>query len=174
MENITPELKSIATLCQQQICYEQAIAALGKQVEEMSDKLKTLSESTIPEAMMAIGMEEFTLSTGEKVSVKKFYSASISQDNLDPALGWLRTNGHGDIIKNEVNVQFGKGDDDTAALTMKLLREKGLYPEQKTFVHPQTLKSFVKENMESGTSFPQELFGVFVGNKTKITPPKAK
>lgn len=172
MDNITPELKSIADLCQQQLRYEHDLATLQAQMDTVSDRLKTLSESTIPDAMMAIGMEEFTLSTGEKVSVKKFYSASISQDQLSSVLIWLRDNGHGDIIKNEVKVQFGKGDDDLAIETAKLLREKGLVPEQKTFVHPQTLKSFVKENMESGKDFPQELFGVYVGNKTKITPAK--
>lgn len=166
------ELLEITTLCQRQLQLEHLIALQQAETERLADQLKTLSESTIPEAMMAIGMEEFTLASGEKVSVKKFYSASISQDSLSEALAWLRTNNHGDIIKNEVKVQFGNGDDALATETAKILRDRGLIPEQKTFVHPQTLKSFVKESMESGTNFPQDLFGVFVGNKTKITPPK--
>lgn len=172
-ETITPnQLLDIAELCQRQLGYEAMIAGLNEQVAQYSEKLKLLAETTIPEAMMAIGLEEFTLASGEKVSVKKFYSASIPGDRLLEALAWLRSHDHGDIIKNSVSVQFGKGEDENAKTTVNTLRGMGLSPDQKTFVHPMTLKSFVKDRIESAQELPHELFGVFVGNKTKITPKK--
>jgi hypothetical protein len=165
-------IKSLADLAQHQIAIEQAIEKQSASLDVLKEQLKLISESTIPEAMMSIGMEEFTLASGEKVSVKKYYSASIPGEFLPQALDWLRNSGNGDIIKNSVVCQFGKGEDDIANLLAEELRKKGLHPEQKTFVHPMTLKSFVKERIENAQELPQELFGVFVGNKTKITPAK--
>lgn len=166
------ELKSLSQLAQTQLQLEAEIAQAEEQLTRRKEMLKLLSESTIPDAMMAIGLSELTLSTGESLSIKKYYSASIPGDHLSEALAWLRKTGNDDIIKNTVNVQFGKGEDDMAELTVKLLRDKGLSPEQKTFVHTMTLKSFIKERIENAQELPQELFGVFVGNKTKITPAK--
>jgi hypothetical protein len=41
---------------------------------------------------------------------------------------------------------------------------------QKTFVHPSSLRSFVKEQIQDhGKDVPAELFGTYVANKTKIT-----
>ena len=168
----TAELKSIADMVQRQVQLEVAQAALQAQLDKTSDELRLISETTIPDAMAAIGLSEVKLATGEAVSIKKFYSASISPDNAPAALAWLRKTGNDDIIKNAVTCQFGKGEDDVAQLTMQLLRDKGLTPEQKTFVHPMTLKSFVKERIESAQELPQEIFGVFIGNKTKITKAK--
>jgi len=166
------ELKSLADLAQAQLKLEAEITALQEDLTRRNEKLKLLSETTIPEAMMAIGLSELTLSTGESLSIKKYYSASIPGEHLGEALDWLRNSGNGDIIKNSVVCQFGKGEDDIANLLAEELRKKGLHPEQKTFVHPMTLKAFVKERIENAQELPQELFGVFVGNKTKITPAK--
>jgi hypothetical protein len=42
------------------------------------------------------------------------------------------------------------------------------YAEQKTEVHPQTLRAFVKERVEAGEEFPMELFGAWVGQRAVI------
>ena len=173
-EITTEQLSSIAQLVSTQVALESDVAAMEARLDEQKDKLRNLSENTIPEAMMAIGLSEMKLASGEAVSIKKFYSASISADKQYQALDWLRKSGNGDIIKNNVTCQFGKGEDDIAGLLVQELQKKGLQPEQKTFVHPMTLKSFVKDRIENGQELPQELFGVFVGNKTKITPATKK
>ena len=42
--------------------------------------------------------------------------------------------------------------------------------QQKTSVHPSSLRSFVKEQIQDlGKDVPAELFGTYVANKTKIT-----
>ena len=48
------------------------------------------------------------------------------------------------------------------------LKGKGHNVVAKTKIEPQTLKSFVKEEINKGNSVPMELFGVYVHNETKI------
>jgi len=55
------------------------------------------------------------LKDGESVEIKKIYGASITPDNQEKAFTWLRNNGLGDIIKNDVTVTFGRGEDNKAA-----------------------------------------------------------
>jgi hypothetical protein len=162
------QLKEISSLVDQMLSTQSRVLLIEQQLEEAQKKLRNLSENMIPEAMMAVGMSEFKMDTGEKVSVTKFYSASITSEL---AFDWLREQGHGDIIKNKVTCEFDKGKDDLANEVAQMLVQKGIQPEQKISVHPQTLKSFVKEKMEAGQEIPQDLITVFVGNKTKITVP---
>lgn len=166
------DLESIAKLVAKQLEIERRVAEMSEELQKQQETLKSLSESTIPNAMLALGLSEVKLASGERVTISKYYSASIPGACLHEALAWLRKTGHDDIIKNVVSVQFGKGGDEQAIQIANQLRTQGLVPEQKTFVHPMTLKSFVKERIESGEELPQELFGVFIGNKTKITQVK--
>ena len=165
------DLYEISSMVRNQVKLEQEIANLNTTLAAKAEQLKNLAEVMIPDAMLQLGLSELKLSTGETVSIKKFYSAKIPEEQQEQAFAWLRKTGNDDIIKNNIALTFGKGEDDLAREVAMMLVKKGLQPEQKVFVHPMTLKSFVKERIESGEELPYELFGVFVGNKTKITPP---
>jgi hypothetical protein len=86
----------------------------------------------------------------------------------EAAFNWLRNNGLGDIIKNEILVSFGRNEDNKAADYAALAQERGFQPTQKLTVAPMTLKALVRERIEAGKDMPTELFNVFVGNKTTI------
>ena len=90
------------------------------------------------------------------------------KDNMESAYKWLRDNGYGDLIKNEIAVPFGRGEDERANDLLKTLVNNGYEPNQKTVVHPQTLKAFVKEQLESGKELPLDLLGAYAGQKTVI------
>ena len=171
-EITTSELSEISALVSAQLGLERQVAVLEQQLSNHKEALKDLAEIKIPEAMMAIGLSEVKLTSGEKVTIVKYYSASIPGERLDEAIEWLTSRGCDDIIKNEVKLSFGKGENDLAIEVANELRKRGLTPEQKTFVHPMTLKSFVKERMETAQELPMDMFGVYVGNKTKIQVPK--
>ena len=96
------------------------------------------------------------------------YGANISVANREKAFNWLRENGLGDIIKNEISVSFGRNEDNKAADYAALAEERGFQPTQKLKVEPMTLKALVRERIEAGKELPTELFNVFVGNKTTI------
>ena len=48
------------------------------------------------------------------------------------------------------------------------LNKLGVSYVDKSYVHPMTLKSFVKEQINAGADLPQEQFSVFPIRKTKI------
>ena len=166
------ELQSISQMVHNQKRLELDLDQLQEQIAQKAEQLKSLSEVQIPEAMSAIGLSELKLSDESVLSVSKYYSCRIPEEQAENAFAWLRKTGNDDIIKNEVKLSFGKGEDDLAQTVAQELVKRGLSPEQKIYVHPMTLKSFVRERIESAQELPQELFGVFVGNKTKITMPK--
>ena len=86
----------------------------------------------------------------------------------EEAFEWLRSNGHGDMVKNVVSVGFGMGEDSMAAEFKDLAMSKGLHPDQKESVHPSTLRAFVKDRVEEGAEFPMELFGAYIGQRAII------
>ena len=87
----------------------------------------------------------------------------------EEAFNWLRSNGLGDLIKNEVTVSFGRNEDNKAAEYADLAQGQGYQPVQKLKVEPMTLKALVRERIEAGQDMPSDLFNVFAGNRTKIT-----
>jgi translation elongation factor EF-4 len=67
-------------------------------------------------------------------------------------------------------MEFKMKQDNEAKAIVDELKNKGLPVQQKTFVHPSSLKSFVKEQIKDlGKDVPADLFGTYVANKTKIT-----
>jgi len=149
--------------------------SLQQRIELQEDNLKNtkkefdhLSGEVIPTMMAEMGLSHLKLMDGSSVDVKPNYSASISVANRDKAFTWLRENGLGDIIKNEISVSFGRNEDNKAADYAALAEERGFQPTQKLKVEPMTLKALVRERLEAGKSMPTEIFNVFVGNKTTI------
>ena len=151
------------------------LRAMEDQLKIMEDALKTkkkeidrVSGEVIPTMLSEMGLSQLKLADGSSVDVKPFYSATISAQNKDKAYSWLRTNGLGDIIKNEISVSFGRNEDNKAAKYAELAKSHGYQPTQKLKVEPMTLKALVRERIEAGKEMPTEIFNIFVGNKTTI------
>ena len=139
-------------------------------VSKLKEKQKTLSQFEIPTMMEEMHITKLKLKDGESVEIKKIYGASIPQEHQGAAFQWLRDNDLGDIIKNDITVTFGRGEDNKAAEYASLAQGQGFEPVQKIGVHPQTLKAVVRERLESGQEeMPSDLFKTYVGNSTKIT-----
>ena len=62
---------------------------------------------------------------------------------MESAYNWLRENGLDDIIKNEVSVQFGKGEDSRAQELLSLAGLNGYEPTQRQKVEPMTLMASI-------------------------------
>ena len=152
------------------------LRAMEDQLKIMEDALKTkkkeidrVSGEVIPTMLSEMGLSQLKLMDGSSVDVKPFYSATISAQNKDRAYSWLRTNGLGDIIKNDISVSFGRNEDNKAAKYAELAKSNGYQPTQKLKVEPMTLKALVRERIENNKDMPMDTFNVFVGNRTKIT-----
>lgn len=154
-----------------------AVAIKNKEaeIEDLEVKLKKeknallkMTDEDLPTMLAELGLSSMTLEDGSNVTVKQTYGASIRVDDKPQAFEWLRDNGYDDIIKNQVTCVFGRGEDDQASAFQALAIQQGLAPEQKTDIHPQTLRAFIKERVENGDDFPMELFGAWVGQRAVI------
>ena len=137
-------------------------------VKQKKKDIEHLSGEVIPTMLSEMGLSFLKLQDGSSVEVKTNYSATITQANKEAAFNWLRENGLGDIIKNEISVSFGRNEDNKAADYANLAKGQGFEPQQKLKVEPMTLKALVRERMEAGKEMPTELFNIYVGNKTTI------
>ena len=161
-------LTSVAALARTIRDKEARISDLEQTLKEEKKALIKLTDEEMPSMLAEIGMASFALDDGSTVEVKQTYGASILVDKRPEAYEWLRDHGHDDIIKNTVLCQFGRGEDDQAGAFAAFAQKQGFIPEQKTEVHPQTLRAFVKERCETGEEFPMELFGAWVGQRAVI------
>jgi len=138
-------------------------------IKKLKKDIEVISGEVIPTMMQEMNLSTLKLSDGSSVEVKPVYGASISAAKKEEAFNWLRNNGLGDLIKNEITVSFGRNEDNKAADYAVLAQGQGYQPTQKLKVEPMTLKALVRERLESGKEMPTDLFNVFAGNRTKIT-----
>jgi len=160
--SLADQVKRLRDLEDQVKADEQALKNKQREVERISGEI-------IPTLLSEMGLSSIKLADGSAVDVKPYYAASISIKNREAAYNWLRENGLGDIIKNEVSVSFGKNEDNKAAHYANLAKSQGFQPTQKMKVEPMTLKALVRERIENGKDMPMDIFNVFVGNRTKLT-----
>ena len=148
---------------------EDEIANAEESLKKLKEKARVVSSIEIPAMMDEMQITKLKLKDGEAVEIKKVYGASIPKDQQEAAFTWLRNNGLGDVIKNDITVTFGRGEDNKAAQYADLAKGQGFEPVQKIGVNPMTLKALVRERLENGKDVPSELFKPYEGNQTKIT-----
>ena len=148
---------------------EAEVKAQEEKIKQTQKEIARISEDVIPTMLSEMGLSQLKLADGSSVDVKPFYTASISVANREKAYKWLRDNGLGDIIKNDVTVSFGRNEDNKAVDYANLAKSQGFEPTQKLKVEPMTLKALVRERIEAGKNLPMDIFNVYVGNRTKLT-----
>ena len=164
----TDNIQSLADQVEKLEALQTRLEIQEENIKNTKKQLDHLSGEVIPTMMSEMGLSHLKLMDGSSVDVKPNYSASISVANKEKAFNWLRNNGLGDIIKNEISVSFGRNEDNKAADYAALAEERGFQPTQKLKVEPMTLKALVRERLEAGKTMPTEIFNIFVGNKTTI------
>ena len=164
----TENIKSLANQVKKLRDLEDQVKAEEQALKDKEKEIERISGEVIPTLLSEMGLSSLKLADGSAVDVKPYYSANISIKNREAAYNWLRQNGLGDIIKNEISVSFGRGEDNKAAEYANLAKGQGFQPTQKMKVEPMTLKALVRERIEAGKEMPTEIFGVFSENKTTI------
>ena len=143
-------------------------------INEKEEELKALklqkhkmSTEQIPAMMDEMGVQRLDVEN-LSVTLKPLINASIPQTRREEAYQWLRDNGLDDIIKNDVIMSFGKGEDNMAGDIMYELEQRGMHPEKKTHIHSMTLKAFIRERVENGLPIDLDMFGAFVARTADI------
>jgi len=164
----TDNIQSLADQVQRLEAMQQQLEIQEDALKEKKKQIQHISGEVIPTMMSEMGLAELKLHDGSHLKVSTSYRATITEANKEAAYNWLRENGLGDIIKNEISVSFGRNEDNKAADYAELAKGQGFQPTQKMKVEPMTLKALVRERIEAGKEMPTEIFGVFSENKTTI------
>ncbi len=161
-------LERISALASRLCKADAEVFALEKQLNDALDKAKDLREREIPDLFAELGLSEVRLSDGSRMAVRQLFAANIKVADRDNAHRWLRENGFGDLIKNEVTVALKRGQDAQAEEVAGFLLEKGLAFTKSESVHPSTLKAFVTERMEKADIALPESISVFPVRRAEI------
>ena len=164
----TDNIQSLADQVERLESLNARLALQEDNLKNTKKDIERLSGEVIPTMMSEMGLAELKLEDGSHLKVSTSYKAHISEANKEAAYNWLRNNGLGDIIKNEISVSFGRNEDNKAADYAELAKGQGFQPTQKMKVEPMTLKALVRERIEAGKEMPTEIFGIFSENKTTI------
>ena len=164
----TEGIQSLADQVQRLEAMQQQLEIQEDAIKEKKKQIQHISGEVIPTMMSEMGLAELKLHDGSHLKVSTSYKAHITEANKETAFNWLRTNGLGDIIKNEISVSFGSNEDTRAADYADLAKSQGLEPTRKMKVESMTLKALVRERIEAGKEMPADIFGVYTENKTTI------
>ena len=145
-----------------------------KKLKELSKRREVISSEVIPNLLSEQGLASLKLFDGSTVEVSKKYSCTMKADPVlkEKAHEWLRQNNLGDIIKNNVSVSFGTGEDNKAEEFLGLASKSGYEPEQSQKVEPSTLRALFRERVQNGLDMPSDIFNLFIKDETKITRKK--
>ena len=170
--NEIDNVNSLSTYVIQLQSLEDEVKIMEENLKRKKEAADKISEEVIPEIMEQTKLKTLKLQDGSAIEVKEIYGASIPVANREGAYKWLRDNDLGDLIKNEITVSFGRGEDNKANDYASLAEKNGYQPSQKMKVEPMTLKALYRERVEKQLDLPSEHFNLFKGNKTKITRSK--
>ena len=176
-------LNQVRALAEKMVAMEAEIEADEAAVLAKKMILNDISQKQLPEMFAAAGMPmgSLKLADGTIIEIIENLGCGIAPEKRDEAHKWLRDHGFGDLIKNEVTVTFGKGEDEDAKklvwninemVSQDALHFGGLVQEER--VHPSTLKCFVREQLRKGAAIPVETFKIFTGEVAKLRRPKVK
>tara|TARA_X000001382_G_scaffold51240_1_gene34934 strand:- start:187 stop:795 length:609 start_codon:yes stop_codon:yes gene_type:complete len=183
LKNVSVEgMKSLSQLAVRVDQINDDIAKLESELSEKKKEKHQLEMETIPNLMDEMGETEGIKLKGLSVGRRTVVSASIPSLNdkmtegerrecvakREQCFSWLRENGYGDKIKNDVIVTFGMGEDNLAGDVVGILEEKGFYPKRKVHVPPPSLKSVIKRHVEDGKPIDLDLFSGFLANAATI------
>jgi hypothetical protein len=128
---------------------------LETQLAKLNEIIRNTEEVLIPAAMDAAGMSSFVLADGTSIKIETQYHPNVLAKDKPALMAWLRKNGFSGLIKNELRLDFGKGDDAQAEKIKKMLDKSGFAYAIKTDVHPQTFRAFVRERIEANANLPK-------------------
>jgi hypothetical protein len=162
-------LAQIQNKCQELVDLDYEISELTSKLSIKQAEARVLSEKTIPDMMDGVGIKMLKLANDKKLEVVPVVAGAISRGKPEEAFKWLREHDFGDLIKRNVSIEFGRGEDEKASELKKRIEELGFTPKDKSDVHHMTLTAWAKEQLAKGTAIPLETLGIWIGRKTKIT-----
>lgn len=162
-------LQRIIALANRMVKEGSEVERLEAELRDAKAQLERTQTETLPDLMTELGVPMLKLPDGSTIQVVPDVQCGITEANRPAAHAWLVANGFGGLIKTQVITEFGRGEIERAANYVREANEQ--FPDNpagvKEAVHPQTLKSFVKEQLEKAAPIPMETFGIRPYNRAK-------
>jgi len=169
------KLKQLSVLAQRFTETKKDILVAEENVSKLKESLKQIRESDLPDMMTSLNMNQFKLTDGTLIAIKDDVFASIKSDKNIEALQWLDDNGLGDIIKHKISISFNRGEHDDAEKFKEMFGQSFKQElDEKSTVHPQTLKATAKEMVNSGQNLPDDFFSVYEAKVANVKIPKGE
>lgn len=166
------DLQTLSSLATELLTARAKLEALEQEAKTTAEQIRALEQDRIPDAMGEAGMTQFTTAEGFTLSVDSV--VRCGELKRTEGLDWLRENGHGGLIRCEVVVPFGVGQDEKARELVKTLAGQELAAKQEAKVLWNSLASTIKTMMEKGEDVPLELLGAHIQRTTKVMEPKKR
>lgn len=163
---------------------EKENADLTERMAKNSMRIRDLREKELVDLLDQAKIKGFTLEADGnapafEIEVGPYYHANIAADwepsQRQAAFDWLRKKNHGDMIKAQYTVDFGRGQEKQQRAFEAALK-KAKYNYKYDYGVPwNTLTAFVKEQIEEKkATLPLKLLGATVGRVAKIVKQKGK
>jgi hypothetical protein len=172
------DLAEIKDLARQAKERELVIADLKARLKSEEQILDNLLTKELPERLDALGLRSITVEAHRnmpafRVEVSTLYRAGIAatwtDERRQAAFDWLDANGHGDLIKTEVETFFNREDRDRVRLFCEGLRINGYTYTVKAAVHWKTLTAWLQEMIEERHEHPPlDVIGGYVERQATI------
>lgn len=144
------------------------IKDLEQQLKDAKAEYNRLTIEDMPELMNELGLSEFRLSDGTRVTCEEDVKTSITAANKPAAMEWLRNNGYSGLIKTRVVAEFDRGDHERANEVSQAIAQEHDAVTVDEHVHPSTLKAFVKEQLAAGNNLPWDLLSIHPFNRATL------
>ena len=118
LELVGEQVKQLDDLLEEQ-------TAKLEELAELEEKIKAINEKYLPDLFEEYGLADIRLKDGRKLVLNNKWRPSITQENMAEAYEWLKDHGHGDLIKNAINIKFKKEESKKALELLKYLLNEG-------------------------------------------------
>src|SRR5512133_3905538 len=178
-------LLDITTTAEEVIGLEAKIAAREEELKALTKKRDNLVMSVLPDLMFGAEITELKLTNGQKLTIKDDLRASIrtlatiqkikdvserqaALYKREKAIQWLKENGLDGLVKTDVEVHLGRGQEDLAKKAMDLLEDSGLEPVMAQEVHAGTLSAALRALAAAGQDIDHDLLNATLVRKAVI------
>jgi len=142
----------------------------------IASEIFALENTTIPAAMAEIGLNEFGLPDGTRVSLIDKYEVKMPKETAKrgKVFSTLEEIGAGDIIQTDVVMSFGKSEHNAAIDIYEQLLGSGFHPNMSSNVHAATYRSFMIDAFKTGVSISFPEMGFKAWRSVEFKQPKRK
>lgn len=167
------DLRKLTQCCREALELKAVIEQIEEDLKAAKSQFHHLNTVVIPDLMAEVGVEQL-VTDGWEIKSQEIVSGSLPKEALKrkAALQWLIDNGGGDLIKTEVNTQFGRDQRKDAMRIAEMIERDGFPAKVEMGVHPQTLSAFARERIKNGEPIDTDVLGIYTGKVAKYREKK--